>query len=122
MTNQYENPNNSNSLAADLSQFDDQFEQAQESDRNKPIPNGKYTVKVDKVELKTARTSGAPMLSWEFEVLGPTCQNRKAFKNSVFSSNATGMSILKSDLTICGLTLGSTPGFSKLSDLPEVLT
>lgn len=111
MSTQYDDPTS----AIDLSQFDDQYEQAQVSDRTAKVPDGKYHARVDKVELKTTQ-KGAPMLTWDLEIVGPAQIGRHLFTNNVLSGNSTGLSILKSNLAMCRLEL------AKLSDLPNRLS
>ena len=49
----------------DLAQFDDDFAQAEVEEREfETIPDGKYRVNVERVELTRAQTSGNPMLKW----------------------------------------------------------
>ena len=53
----YENQSNSN---LDLAQFDDAFETAEVEEREfEAVPDGKYQVNVDRVELTRAQTSGS---------------------------------------------------------------
>ncbi len=96
----------------DLSQFDDDFrgEQPQERGEFEKLPDGKYQVVVDKVELTTAQSTGNPMLKWTLRVIAPRCVNRLLWRNSVITHNT--LKYLKTDLHLCGLDL------DRLSDLP----
>jgi len=102
------------SKAIDLAQFDDMYrsEAATERDDFDTIPDGKYQVSVEKVEL-TESSTGNPMLKWTLRILAPTFVNRFLWRNSVFTANT--LKYVKTDLHLCGLDLG------KLSDLPKQL-
>ena len=100
----------------DLTQFDDDFRSetpAELSDRES-VPDGKYQVVVEKVEITEAHTTGNPMLKWTLRVLAPRHVNRLMWRNSVFTANT--LKFVKTDLHICGLDL------EKLSDLPRNLS
>ena len=99
----------------DLAQFDDDFAQAPVEERDfEPLPDGKYQVAVEKVELTRSQTSGHPMLKWTLRVLGPECRGRLVWRNNVIASSEN-LKWLKTDLHTCGLDL------QKLSDLPANL-
>lgn len=111
-------PNNPNVEAPDefdLAHLDDDFGQAEVEEReHESVPDGKYQVNVDKVELTRARTSGNPMLKWTLRILGPTHAGRLLWRNNVMAT-AMNLKWLKTDLDTCGLQL------EKLSDLPSHL-
>jgi hypothetical protein len=99
----------------DLSQFDDDFTRAEVQDGEfEAIPDGKYQVAVDRVELTRARSTGNPMLKWALRILAPSHKGRLLWRNNVIGS-AENMKWLKTDLHLCGLEL------QKLSDLPASL-
>jgi hypothetical protein len=99
----------------DLAQFDDDFAQAEVDDREfEPIPDGKYQVNVERVELTRAKTSGNPMLKWTLRVLGPQFRERVLWRNNVMAT-PENIKWLKTDLHTCGLDL------KKLSELPNNL-
>jgi hypothetical protein len=99
----------------DLSQFDDDYESAEVEDREfEPVPDGKYQVKVDRVEIARAKSSGNPMLKWTLKILAPTHAGRLLWRNNVMASKEN-IKWLKNDLHVCGLEL------DKLSELPERL-
>ena len=101
--------------AVDLSQFDEDFAEAPIEDREfDPVPDGKYQVNVDKVEITTAKTSGNPMLKWTLRVLAPRFRGRLLWRNNVMATREN-IRWLKNDLHVCGLDL------QKLSDLPSRL-
>ena len=94
----------------DLSYLDDDFAQAEVKEHDfTPVPDGKYQVNVDKVELTKAQTTGNPMLKWTLRILGPTNRDRFLWKNSVMITDT--MEYVKKDLWLCGLPI------NKLSDL-----
>lgn len=101
--------------AIDLSQFDAEFqgEQPAELGDFENVPDGKYQVSVEKVELTEAQTSGNPMLKWTLRVIAPKFINRLMWRNSVITHNT--LKYLKTDLHLCGLDL------DKVSDLPKHL-
>lgn len=101
--------------AADLATFDADYEGAPIEDSDfEPLPDGRYQVLVERVELLRSR-AGNSMLKWTLRVLGPQCQGRLLWRNNVIAS-AENLKWLKSDLHTCGITL------SKLSELPARLT
>lgn len=99
----------------DLSQFDDDYDSAEVEDREfEPVPDGKYQVIVERVELSRAKSSGNPMLKWTLKILAPTHAGRLLWRNNVMASKEN-IKWLKNDLHTCGLEL------EKLSDLSERL-
>ncbi len=99
----------------DLAQFDDDFAEAPVEEREfEEIPDGKYQVNVEKVELTRAQSSGNPMLKWTLKILGPRFAGRLLWRNSVMASKEN-LKWLKTDLHTCGLDV------EKLSDLPARL-
>ena len=100
----------------DLTQFDDDFQSETPAERSdmESVPDGKYQVVVEKVEIAEAHTTGNPMLKWTLRVLAPRYVNRLMWRNSVFTPNT--LKFVKTDLHLCGLDL------EKLSDLPRNLS
>jgi len=99
----------------DLAQFDDDFAQAEVEDREfEPIPDGKYQVNIERVELTRAQTSGNPMLKWTLRVIAPQFRGRLLWRNNVIATREN-IKWLKTDLHTCGLDL------EKLSELPNNL-
>lgn len=99
----------------DLAQFDDDFAEAPVEEREfEEIPDGKYQVNVEKVELTRAQSSGNPMLKWTLKILGPRFSGRLLWRNSVMASKEN-LKWLKTDLHTCGMEI------EKLSDLPARL-
>ena len=98
----------------DLAQFDDDFQSEAAAERGdfENVPDGKYQVAVEKVEL-TQSSTGNPMLKWTLRILAPRFANRFLWRNSVFTHNT--LKYVKTDLHLCGLDL------EKLSELPKHL-
>lgn len=105
------NPGEDDGPDVDLSQFDDAFADAPVEEKEfDPVPDGKYQVNVEKVEITTAKSSGNPMLKWTLRILAPRFQGRMLWRNNVMATREN-IKWLKNDLHICGLDL------QKLSDL-----
>jgi len=99
----------------DLAQFDDDFAHAEVEEREfETIPDGKYQVNVERVELTRAQTSGNPMLKWTLRILAPKFRGRLLWRNNVMATREN-IKWLKMDLHTCGLDL------DKLSALPANL-
>ena len=99
----------------DLTQFDDDFAEAEVEERDfEPIPDGKYQVNVERVELTRAQTSGNPMLKWTLLIIAPRFRGRLLWRNNVMATREN-IKWLKTDLHTCGLSL------EKISDLPANL-
>ncbi|MFB3882438.1 MAG: DUF669 domain-containing protein [Armatimonadota bacterium] len=114
MSSGYDHGAASEVSATDLATFDGEFEGAPVEDSEfEPLPDGKYQVSVERVELLRSK-AGNPMLKWTLRVLGPQCQGRLLWRNNVIAT-AENLKWLKTDLHTCGLTLG------KLSELPSRL-
>ena len=100
--------------ATDLMMFDDGFESFEVVDEGfEKLPEGKYQVLVERVELARSR-NGHHMLKWSFKILGPTHQGRLLWKNSMIMEGPS-LGFLKRDLYRSGLEL------KKISDLPNRL-
>ena len=89
--------------AIDLSQFDGGFRNEQVDTRADfdSVPDGKYQVNVEKVELTETHTSGNPMLKWTLRIIAPQQVNRLMWRNSVITAKT--LKFLKTDLHVCGL-------------------
>lgn len=74
------------------------------------VPDGKYWVNVDKVELVNAKRSGSPMLRWTLRIIAPTYVGCLLWRNNMIVSREN-LRWLKQDLYVCGLEL------VRLSDL-----
>ncbi len=99
----------------DLAQFDDDFSQAEVEEREfEDVPDGKYQVSVEKVELTRTQNSGNPMLKWTLRIIGPRFAGQFLWRNNVIAT-AENIKWLKTDLFTCGLEI------EKLSDLPSNL-
>ncbi|MEN6358250.1 MAG: DUF669 domain-containing protein [Armatimonadota bacterium] len=98
----------------DLAQFDGSYDEAPIEEREfEDVPDGKYQVNVENVELTRSQTSGNPMLKWTLKILGPKYAGRLLWRNNVITNDS--LKWLKTDLHTCGVTLG------KLSELPSRL-
>lgn len=100
----------------DLSQFDEEFESETPAERSdmESVPDGKYQVVVERVEITEAQSTGNPMLKWTLRILAPRHVNRLMWRNSVFTHNT--MKFVKTDLLTCGL------GIDRLSQLEANLS
>jgi hypothetical protein len=113
--NGHRNPGEDDVPEVDLTRFDGDFAEAPVEEKEfDPVPDGKYQVNVDKVEITTAKTSGNPMLKWTLKILGPRFRGRLLWRNNVMATREN-IRWLKNDLHVCGLDL------QKLSDLPANL-
>ena len=73
----------------DLCDLDDDYGEAEVEQREfDPVPDGKYQVNIERVELTRTQTSKTPMLKWTFRVLGPRCRGRLLWKNSTVGDKA----------------------------------
>jgi hypothetical protein len=98
-----------------LAEFDEDFADAPIEEREfDQVPDGKFHVNVDKVEITTAKTSGNAMLKWTLRILAPSSVGRLLWRNHVMATREN-IRWLKNDLHLCGLDL------VKLSDLPDNL-
>ena len=89
----------------DLTQFDEDFAEAEVEERDfEPIPDGKYQVNVERVELTRAQTSGNPMLKWTLRIIAPRFRGRLLWRNNVMATREN-IKWLKTDLHTCGLDL-----------------
>ena len=77
------------------------------------IPDSRYQVQVEDVELTTVPRSGQLLLKWRLRVRAPACAGALLWKNHPVSSQ--NLAWLKHDLRLCGLEL------DRLSDLPDHL-
>ena len=68
----------------DLGTLDHAYQDA--PDQDAPVPDGRYSVNVDRVELKRSQNSGAKMLEWELRILGPSQAGRKLWKYTLLET------------------------------------
>lgn len=109
------NPGKDDVPSVDLSKFDTDFADAPVEEKEfDSVPDGKYQVNVDKVEITTTKTTGNPMLKWTLKIIAPNFRGRLLWRNNVMASREN-IRWLKTDLHTCGLDL------EKLSDLPANL-
>ena len=109
--------NNGSNEPVDLTEFDDAFGAADGESSNEydDVPDGKYQVFVDSVELTRSKEKQKRMLKWTLRITGPKQAGRLLWKYHMIES-AENMVWLKRDLTTCGLKI------EKLSDLQVHLT
>jgi hypothetical protein len=108
-------PGEDDGSAVSLSQFDDAFSEALIEEKEfEPVPDGKYQVNVEKVEITTAKNTGNPMLKWTLRILAPRFNGRLLWRNNVMATKEN-IKWLKNDLHTCGLDL------PRLSDLSSNL-
>jgi hypothetical protein len=99
----------------DLAQWDEDYVNAPIEDREfESVPDGKYQVVVDRVELTKSQNTDNTMLKWKLKVLGPKHEGAILWRNNVIATK-NNVKWLKNDLHVCGLDL------EKLSDLPACL-
>jgi hypothetical protein len=97
----------------DLSRFNDAYHREVEAPVFTPIPDGRYHVEVDDVELGETSTTGNPMLKWTLRISGGDHADRILFKRRVITDKT--IRFLKTELKVCGLEL------TAFSDLPQHL-
>lgn len=99
----------------DLEQFDDDYTttEVDESVTGEPLPDGKYQMVTEKVELLYSKNNNA-MLVWQLRVLGPRYVGRKHWHRNMIVTKEN-IKWLKRDLVTAGLKI------EKLSLLPQHL-
>ena len=99
----------------DLSKYDEDYRRAKQTEfpAYKPVPDGKYQVIVENVELTKTRTTGNPMLKWRLRIAGPASADRVLWKNRVITERT--MPFVAKELQLCGLRMES------LNELPGKL-
>ena len=108
-------PNDANTHDIDLSEFDAVYAEAPEEGNDADtVPDGKYQVSVEKVELGWTKSSGQRILKWSLRILGPRFAGRMLWHNNMIATDEN-IRWLKRDLVTCGLKL------PKFQDLPAHL-
>jgi hypothetical protein len=82
-----------------LSQFSSSYDAAKAPDRSE-VPDGKYIVRVDRLEIKKTKEHGLPMMAWELVIVSGPQAKRRLFKNNVIKENT--IQYLKQDLILAG--------------------
>lgn len=100
-------PSVSPDTPTDLSAFDDEYDEVDAPSFDE-IPDGKYQVRVQRVELDESQ-AGDPMLKWDLVVVSGASAGRHVFKNSVITQKS--LPFVKGDLQTLGVVL---PRFSEL--------
>ncbi len=99
----------------DLAQWSEAYKNATIEDREfESVPDGKYQVVVDTVEMAKSQTSGNPMLKWKLKVIAPSHVGGIIWRNNVIGSDSN-VRWLKNDLHVCGLDL------DEIKELPAKL-
>lgn len=99
----------------DLAQFDGEYGDMEVENREfETVPDGRYQVVVDRVEITTSKTSGNAMLRWGLKIIAPQFVGRLLWRNNMLVTREN-IRWLKGDLELCGLKL------QKISDLPANL-
>lgn len=93
----------------DLSRFNDAYRSEADAPAFTPIPDGRYHVEVDTVELGETANTGNPVLKWTLRISNGEHSDRVLFKRRVITEKT--IRFLKAELKICGLEL---PEFSEL--------
>lgn len=90
---------------AELKRFDAEFRAADAEEQTEfaSVPDGKYEVTVEKVDLGRTPNAGYVRITWHLRVTGPTHQSRMLWKSSVITNNS--LRFVKSELRKCGLAL-----------------
>jgi len=96
---------------SDLRAFDEEYDDA-EVPSYEEVPDGKYQVRVHRVELGTSQ-AGDPMLKWDLVVLSGQHAGRHVFKSAVITHKS--LPFVKGDLHTLGVQL------PRFSDLPNHL-
>jgi len=97
-----------------LEEFDDAFDDAEVTNMD-DLPDGKYQVSVESVQLKESQRSGNPMLEWALRILTGDFKGRMIWRNNMLL-NPENIRFLKQDLYTCGMV-----DLQKLSHLPARL-
>ncbi len=110
----------------DLTGYDDDFAQAKEPERNTEVPDGKYVVGVERVQIARAKKEPhQPMLKWQLQILDGAFRGRRLFRNNLFATREN-LAWLKGDLKVCGLEITRVselqPNLEKLLDCVLMVT
>jgi hypothetical protein len=110
-----------------LGQFDDEFAGATVEPKKDfdAVPDGKYQVNVEKVELAHAKSTGNTMLKWTLKIIAGRYAGRLLWRNNVMATREN-IKWLKGDLHTCGLDLDRLsdlqPNLEKLLDVKLEVT
>lgn len=118
--NEFENQDATNTTtvtADELAQFDNDFNEAQEAERQSDVPDGKYKVQVSKIALTKTKEKQQNCLKWQLRVVEGPHANRILFRSNMLVTKEN-FSWLKADLKVVGL----NPPLERISDLPNRLS
>jgi hypothetical protein len=96
-----------------LSQYEEEYQKA-EVQATGELPDGKYIVRIDRVELTTSKTSNRPQMVWDMIITEGTYQGWHVWKYNGLDS-AEKIHYLKNDLHRADLPL------ERISDLESAL-
>ena len=96
------------SFDALLGQADDDYDPEDAGGEMEPLPDGKYQVKIDTIEITRSKKSKR-MLKWQFKILNGNFAGRLAWKYSMMDS-AENAKFLIWDLKKCGVNARSVAG------------
>ncbi len=104
-------------LKRELEGLDDAFATAEVQERSGEVPDGKYVVTVERVELKRSQKQ-VPMLAWTLKIVEGPHAKRLLFRNNMIET-PENVKWLKTDLATCGVTIAklSELDVSKLLDI-----
>ena len=105
-------------ILEDLKKYDEDYRRAKQSDflqttTFQPVPDGKYQVVVENLEVLKSKTSGSPMLKWRLRIAGPAMADRVLWKNRVI--NGKSLTWIEKDFRLCGVNMDS------LSEIPQLI-
>lgn len=101
-------------MSEDLSQFDRDFQEAEEIQGYQPPPPGEYTAKITGARFDRTGEKNEMKLLWDFEDIAT---GRKILKNSSLSQAAMGF--LKADLRTVGITAPTLTAVN--AELPRII-
>ncbi len=107
----------------DLSKWEDDYKTApaeREGQGGGSVPDGKYQVRVARVELTESKLKHSPMLAWELDIISGPQRGRKLWRNNVLVS-AENIRYLKLDLGTCGLVLKQLNDLNNESTLEKLI-
>lgn len=100
---------------SDLSAFDDNFDVAEVSDFS-DVPDGKYQVRIDKIELAKTQQQQLPMIKYDLIVIAGELTGRHIFKNAVITLKS--LPYIKGDFVTLEFQLAKLSDFeSRMSEL-----
>ena len=100
-------------VAADLAGFDEEFSGADvKPNDQRSIPDGTYTVRVDKCVLTRTKEKRMPMIAWQLVIVGGNFEGQRLFRNNVIQTDKNA-EFLKKDLLTAGVEIPLGESLSK---------